>query len=271
MSWEPVTAGQSGALVSSAGDVFRKQVADGSEDLRHEAERLSWLRAQGIPAPEVLESQRSLLVTRAVPGLTADDPWPQELWPRVVGSLARLTVDLHELPIGDCPFDRQLATVIPEALEADVDLEDLDPERMGWSRDRLVRELFDRRPKNEDLVVCHGDLCLPNVVLDPESAEVTGVIDVGCLGVADRWTDLALATRSLAVPKVHSLAWERLRRIWPNTAPSWTRKSVTTTDCSTSSSDQQFLVVWAREHTQFRDRRIRRHRFGRCGALGRPR
>ncbi|WP_456697637.1 APH(3') family aminoglycoside O-phosphotransferase [Aeromicrobium sp. P5_D10] len=200
MPWEPVTTGRSGALVTRAGDVFRKQTADESEDLRLEAERLSWLRMHDIPAPEVLESRRSLIVTRAVPGLTADDPWPEALRPRVVAALARLTADIHALPIEACPFDRRLAAVIPEALEADVDLDDLDPERTGWSRDLLVEELLGRRPKSEDLVVCHGDLSLPNVLLDPESAEVTGVIDAGRLGVADRWTDLALLTRSLDDP-----------------------------------------------------------------------
>jgi kanamycin kinase len=47
-------------------------------------------------------------------------------------------------------------------------------------------------------VVCHGDLCLPNVIVDPRTSTVTGVIDVGRLGVADRYADLALITRSLS-------------------------------------------------------------------------
>jgi kanamycin kinase/aminoglycoside 3'-phosphotransferase-2 len=43
----------------------------------------------------------------------------------------------------------------------------------------------------------HGNWCLPNVVLDPETARVTGLLDTGRVGRADRYPDLALMSRSL--------------------------------------------------------------------------
>jgi streptomycin 3"-kinase len=43
-----------------------------------------------------------------------------------------------------------------------------------------------------ELVVGHGDLCLPNVLVDPATGEVTGLIDLGRLGKADPYGDLAL-------------------------------------------------------------------------------
>lgn len=57
------------------------------------------------------------------------------------------------------------------------------------------------RLEASDLVVCHGDACLPNFLLDPESdpesMECTGVIDVGRLGVADRYLNSSLTALSI--------------------------------------------------------------------------
>lgn len=201
MSWQPVTTGRSGSVVTRCPGVFRKEAIDPTEDLRAEAERLAWLGAHGIPVPEVLDADRTFLLTREVAGRTAADDWPAESRPRVVDALAQVTQDLHALPLKDCPFDRRLEVSISEAIEAQVDVADLDPERRGWTRERLVAELLHHRPEQEDLVVCHGDLSLSNVLVDPDSLAVTGVIDTGRLGIADRWTDLAIATRSLSSPQ----------------------------------------------------------------------
>jgi len=59
----------------------------------------------------------------------------------------------------------------------------------------LLPTLERLRPASEDLVVCHGDYCFPNVLI--EGDEVTGFVDLGELGVADRWWDLAVATWSV--------------------------------------------------------------------------
>lgn len=164
-----------------------------------------WLRAQGFLAAEVLDAGSqdgvSWLVTAAVSGRTLADPWPVPMRGRLVDNLADICGALHRIPVTACPFRRDLAVTIPAAAhavrDAAVDASDFDDERSGRTPADLLDELLANRPSVEDLVVCHGDLCLPNVLADPESGAITGMVDLGRLGVADRHQDLALATRSL--------------------------------------------------------------------------
>jgi kanamycin kinase len=43
--------------------------------------------------------------------------------------------------------------------------------------------------------VCHGDACVPNTLIGKDG-RCCGHVDLGSLGVADRWADLAVATSS---------------------------------------------------------------------------
>ncbi|MFD6447456.1 phosphotransferase, partial [Promicromonospora sp. NPDC060204] len=51
-------------------------------------------------------------------------------------------------------------------------------------------------PPHDRVVVCHGDACAPNTLL-ADDGTWAGHVDLGGLGVADRWADLAVATYSL--------------------------------------------------------------------------
>jgi streptomycin 3"-kinase len=46
--------------------------------------------------------------------------------------------------------------------------------------------------ESADMAVSHGDPCMPNFIVDPRSLQCAGVIDLGRLGTADRYSDLAL-------------------------------------------------------------------------------
>jgi kanamycin kinase len=52
-------------------------------------------------------------------------------------------------------------------------------------------------PTVDALVVCHGDACLPNTLIT-DDGRVSGHVDLGDLGTADRWADLAVATWSVS-------------------------------------------------------------------------
>jgi kanamycin kinase/aminoglycoside 3'-phosphotransferase-2 len=226
-SWTPVTTGQSGARVwrSEGGSpgCYLKAVearTPAADELAGEVERSRWLRAQGLPAPEVLDTGGDAtwrwMLTAAVPGRTLADPWPAHRRPELVVAVTDALVQLHTLDPAACPFRRDVAVTVPAAAAAvsagEVDLDDLDDERAGRDAADLLAELIGTLPPSEDLVVCHGDLSAPNVLVDPDDLTLTGLVDLGRLGVADRHQDLALLTRSLGGDDVDLLLSTYARR-----------------------------------------------------------
>ncbi|MBX5170196.1 aminoglycoside 3'-phosphotransferase [Rhizobium sp. NZLR1] len=172
-------------------------------ELADEATRLSWLRGCGLPCPAVIahesDGERNRLLISALAG--SDLASASTLTPLArVELLAAALLDLHRLPIAFCPFDHRLESRIAVAkarMQAGiVDETDFGEARLGKSAQALFAELESRRPDREDLVVTHGDACLPNFIASAEG--FSGYIDCSRLGVADRYQDIALACRSIA-------------------------------------------------------------------------
>ena len=115
-------------------------------------------------------------------------------------TLARGLAVFHGAPVGECPFDFGLDAALALAarrLEEGriVPARDFHPEHAHLSAEEAVRMLERTRPPAEDPVVCHGDYCAPNILI--EDGAPVGFVDLGELGVADRWWDLAVATWSV--------------------------------------------------------------------------
>jgi streptomycin 3"-kinase len=204
--WEPVTIGESATSVFRRGDVFAKCCAvDGLSELRDERDRAEWLAGTGLPGATVVDwvesAEGGCLVTTAVPGLAGTD-LPESAHGKAMRNLGLVLRELHEVP--DCPFERPLDSVIAEAEDV-VGRGGVNPAFLTdeWRRvepAELLRRVVAERPYIEagmSLAVCHGDACLPNFFFDPDTLEVTGLIDVGRLGIADRYSDLALTTIQL--------------------------------------------------------------------------
>ena len=170
-------------------------------ELPSEAARLRWLAGQGIACPDVItlesHARHDWLLMSAVAGedlaSAAVDPAD------VIAIMASALHGLHALDIRSCPFDHRLFRRVAAArarMEAgEVDESDFDEERQGRTAAEVFAELEALRPATEDLVVTHGDACLPNVMAT--EGRFSGFIDCGRLGVADRHQDLALACRSI--------------------------------------------------------------------------
>lgn len=163
--WRNERGGLSARLVAAdAKDLFAKWRP---VDLEPEAERMSWL-ASRHPAPRiadyVAEADQWLLVTGALPGLSAVSArWMREP-DRAARAIGEGLARLHSLD----PADSLFGTV-------------------DWVGDQVD---LDR------LVIAHGDACAPNTLI-ADDGRFLAHVDLGSLGVADRWADLAVASWSL--------------------------------------------------------------------------
>ncbi|MGO1316298.1 MAG: phosphotransferase, partial [Cellulomonadaceae bacterium] len=138
------------------------------------------------------------LLSAAIPGRLAVDPvWLAEpaTAARALGSGLR---ELHDtLPLDQCPFtwaDDDRIAAAERRLAAGLGPESWHPEHRALGVAGARARLADRPPPDR-LVVCHGDACAPNTLLGDTGA-VVGHVDLGTLGVADRWADLAVAAWS---------------------------------------------------------------------------
>lgn len=186
-TWSAEHEGKSGGVVHVDGAYWVKQGPYAAA----EYERLNWLRSKGIQVPDiaVFESDVLVLADAGLPSLAAE---PTASVGAVMGALLRR---LHDIPVTECPFDRRLDVMLAQArrrvLEGLVDAEDFDDDHRGLTPEQIYQRLLAERPPDEDLVVAHGDFT-PSNVLDGGL-----LIDLGGVGVADRYRDLALVERDL--------------------------------------------------------------------------
>ncbi|MFJ6415872.1 aminoglycoside 3'-phosphotransferase [Paeniglutamicibacter sp. NPDC091659] len=187
----------------TARERYVKYAAAGTpeSDFAREAERMEWA-GRFSPVPEVLErgadEDGSWLSTRAMAGASAVDPvWvarPEQA-ARAVGIGLRAMHDA--LPIGSCPFSWSVEDRMA-GFEARVASGESPADwGNGYSRFTVdqAREMLGTPPPIDKLVVCHGDACAPNTLLDVDG-NFAGHVDLGDIGVADRWADLAVAAWS---------------------------------------------------------------------------
>jgi kanamycin kinase len=197
--WEPVwettyefTRGQERRFV---------KLSPAGRALPDEAQRLRWASGR-LPVPHVVEygtdGETDWLITEALPGVDATrfetDPR------RLAVALGEGLKNFHSrVPPRECPFDFTVPTAVAHvrarAATGLIAPEDLHQEHRHWTVDEAVEHLVATAPEPESEVVCHGDYCLPNVLL--VDGRVTGYVDLGGLAVAEPWWDLAVGSWSV--------------------------------------------------------------------------
>jgi len=140
-------------------------------------------------------------VSTALPGASAVGSWGREHPLQATEAIAAGLRRLHDAaPVAQCPFRMDMTARLISARERLTKSCDW---RVGlhgyfdsWTT-RQALDVLDAGAGDLDPVVCHGDPCSPNYLVD-EQGQFTGIVDLGDLGVADRWFDLAIASWSLS-------------------------------------------------------------------------
>lgn len=166
---------------------------------------MRWLEGR-LPAPRIIRFEKDaekeyLLMTR-IRGKMACDKAYLDQPEKLMRLLADAIHMLWDVDFTGCPRSRSLEDELAHArysLENGlVDLSRCEKDTFGpggfASPEKLLIWLENNKPPLEP-AFSHGDCCLPNIFFDGD--RVSGFIDLGDAGTADRWRDLALCRRSL--------------------------------------------------------------------------
>lgn len=212
------------------GDIGYYLKIDKSRELMRERDIMIWLHGK-LPVPQVKyfgekDNLYYLLMTASNGYMSCN--CPEDVVREPYENTAKLLADgilmLQSIDITDCPFVNTLDIKLGDALfnvEHDlVDMDDFEDGNEFTTPMELYNYLIQNKPQEENCF-CHGDYCLPNIFIDEN--EVTGFIDLGRSGIADKWQDIALCVRSLGYnlrnvdkAKYIDLLFERL-----NIEPNW--------------------------------------------------
>ena len=197
--------GMSGSSVLIFEDKVLK-IQDRSKESENEYRMMLWLQKK-LPVPQVLayeivDQESYLLMSKCSGKMTCEEEYMRSPEAQVK-VLAEGLKKLWQVDIADCPGDWNLQNKLAAAREQVemglVDMDNVEPDTFGEkgfrSPEDLLQWLYDHQPK-EELVLSHGDYCLPNIF--GEGNGVSGYIDLGRTGIADKWCDIALCYRSLS-------------------------------------------------------------------------
>ena len=166
---------------------------------------MKWLCGK-VPVPEILcdvqQDGKSYLLMSRISGVMSCTEEYMENPKLLVSVLANAMKLLWTVDITDCPavwnLDEKLKAARYNVEHDLVDVEDVEPETFGEDGFRDLEDLLNYLEKNrpqEELVLSHGDFCLPNIFIKDDV--LSGFIDLGQMGIADKWQDIALCYRSL--------------------------------------------------------------------------
>lgn len=211
------SVGMSDSQVLIFEDIVLK-IQEKSSETENEAEMMKWLYGR-LPVPELIahenDKNTSFILMSKVKGSMlcesafANDP------KKLISFLAEGLKMMWSIGTEGCPCDNTLPLRLDAAKSNAenglVDTENAEPETFGdggfGSPEELLEWLRDNKP-NEEPVLTHGDYSLENIFVN--DGKISGFIDLGKAGIADKWQDIAICYRSLT----HTFAEEYAKELF---------------------------------------------------------
>ncbi len=205
-SYELNSVGMSGSEVRIY-DRYVLKIQPQSPETDNEAAIVRWLGEKlpvpAIPAYCVKDGIAYTLMQKAKGNmLCARDYFNNpELIIKLVAEGLRIlwSVDISNCPCSYSRLSERLKHAEYNVEHGHVDTENVAPDTYGPNGFADPKELLawlkEHRPE-EDLVLTHGDFCLPNLLA--EGDQIQSFIDLGRMGPADRWQDIAISIRSIS-------------------------------------------------------------------------
>ena len=181
------------------------KISPSGKESKDEATMMRWLQDK-LPVPRVIQyltqNDKDYLLMERLPGEMSCSDNMRKDPAKLVELLAKALKMWWGLDISTCPINQRLDSKLKEAeknvLSGYASMDNVEPDTYGTngfeSPEHLFQWLNNNKP-DEDLIVAHGDFCLPNIFyLD---GNLSGFLDLSRSGVSDRWQDIALCWRSI--------------------------------------------------------------------------
>lgn len=169
-----------------------------SVESENELKLMQWLQGR-LPVPKIIEHCQKdeynfLLMTKLRGQMLYQVNNSIEIYVEALNQL-------KEVDYSGCPVDNRLKHYLRQAeynvVNGYVDVDDANPDTYGPNGFKdpqdLLKWLKDNQPV-EELCFTHGDLCMPNILVENDT--ITGFIDLGRGGISNRYRDISLCYRS---------------------------------------------------------------------------
>lgn len=167
---------------------------DGTVEMMH------WLTGK-LPIPQVIEyaveNGLSYLLMTRIPGEMCCSPYYMAHSDEMVSLMAEGLKRLWSIDITGCPRECPLENELQEALRR-IRNGRLSPDELaecGFETAEDMAHWLETHPVPYEPVLSHGDYCLPNLLL--KDGKISGFIDIGDIGIADRYSDIVDCWNSL--------------------------------------------------------------------------